>query len=167
LSRPARSTLAATAVQYSHHVVTQGSPYGSRRAQGRMPISCIQETWRLVPAAEKSGPLQRRRFPWRPTEHIRAEPREKACGLCNRPRECLFAFARGAVAAAILMTALNNERSGLLLACLAIRDNLSIRCVALICRIAWANNPHSLEITSGVAQSQVVGRTTAGDLSPY
>lgn len=24
----------------------------------------VQETWRLVPAAEKSGPLQRRRIPW-------------------------------------------------------------------------------------------------------
>jgi len=48
-----------------------------------------------------------------------------------------------------------------------IRDLVPLlRCGAYL-QDAWVNNPHSLEITSGVAQSQVVGRTTAGDLSPY
>ena len=87
----------ATALQYSQApcCVTK---FALRLAQGARQTGVtgiIQETWRLVPAAEKSGPLQRRKFPWRPTEHIRAEPREKAClaeegGLCNRPREYLL-----------------------------------------------------------------------------
>lgn len=109
------AALQATA-QYSqapvHHAVSQGSPYSFQLAQGARQTA-IQETWRLVPAAEESGPLQRRRFPWRPTEHMMRSLGKKLAWrmewiVLQTPRVS-FAFARGAVAAAILTTTLTRE----------------------------------------------------------
>jgi hypothetical protein len=92
----------ATALQYSQApcCVTK---FALRLAQGARQTGVtgiIQETWRPVPAAEKSGPLQRRKIPWRPTEHIFAEPREKAClteevDCATDPESVVFCLCKG------------------------------------------------------------------------
>ena len=123
VSRPAIPTQLHTLYSQAH-VVSQGSPYRSRRAQGKLRS---QHTWRLVPAAEKqavfravaapqfsvAGRLERAS---RATgEHI-ARSSGKSLpggvsedglpgwpGLRETPR-ARFAFAGDAAAAAILMT---------------------------------------------------------------
>lgn len=154
-----------------HHAVSQGSPYGSRRAQGRLMFKKLgalflqpRSQGRYSAASFRGGQLNTfvrslgKKLAWR---------RKVDCAIDPVSIFCLCKGCGGS-------RNFNNdnpdklqERSGRLMACLAIRElAASLRCGAYL-QDAWANNPHSLEITSGVAQSQVVGRTTAGDLSPY
>lgn len=104
------------ALQATQHSIVRtprcSTRFALRLAQGARQ-NAVQETWRLVPAAEKSGPLQRRRFPWRPTEHMMRSLGKKLAWrrqwIVQQTPRVSFAFARGAVAAAISTTTLTRE----------------------------------------------------------
>ena len=109
-SRPAVSTVAASQLPYSivrHHAVSQSSPYGSRRAQGRMAFKNLGALF-LQPRSQ--GRYSAADFRGISTEHMMRSLGKKLAWrrewIVQQTPRASFAFARGAVAAAILMTTL-------------------------------------------------------------